>query len=350
MKIKTLITSSLLVISFGAFGQEKSSTPLSSRPVDIGFIYPLTTNGVDAPKYNYRLSLQAIAGVSGGITGGAFAGIANIVKGDATGGLFAGILNSIGHNATGGQFAGILNRVKGNSEGFQAAGLVNMSNSMKGVQTAGLGNITYQSSKTIQISGLFNKANEAHTQISGLINIAKKITGVQLSGLVNIADSSDYAIGFVNLIKNGEKSIGISINESQNIMASFYSGGKHLYGIVGIGYNVKSKYNVYALQAGIGGHLLQWGNAFRVNAEALQLVQTDFKHGHCYTYTLSVLPEIKIHQKLAIFAGPTANLQLDYSDRRISSVTNHYFWTTKGHDGHFIGSYIGVTGGIQFIL
>jgi hypothetical protein len=351
MKPKILATYFLTCLSIISFGQQKNDTAaLIPRPADIGLIYPISTNGTLAAYYSNRLSLQAIAGVSGAVHGCAIAGIANIIQQNSSGAVFAGILNTTGHDAKGAQFAGIVNLVSHEATGLQAAGILNRSGSTRGVQLAGIGNITSGQNKAVQAAGIFNRAAAAHTQIAGIINIAQKVTGVQMSGLINVADSSDYAIGFINLIKNGEKSIGVSTNESLNTLLSFYSGGRILYGVIGIGYNLKSHHSLYALQGGIGAHLFRAGNHFRLNAEALQLVQTDFSNGHCFTYALQALPEIKIGSRLEAFAGPTADLQLDYSHEKISGLVNHHFWTTTGRNGHFIGAYIGITGGLKFIL
>lgn len=351
MTTKILATIALGCICYASSAQLKNdSTALISRPADVGLIYPISTNGAAAARYSNLLSLQAIAGVSGSIRAAAFAGVANIVKGDARSGMFAGIANIIGGEAKGGQFAGIVNIDKKDFTGFQAAGLLNHTGNVQGVQMAGLSNLTHGESKGVQIAGLYNKANNAGTQIAGLINKAEKVKGLQISGLINIADSSDYPIGFINLIKHGEKNIGISTDQTLNTLLSLRSGGRVLYGIIGMGYHLEGSYDLYALQAGIGAHLLPISPSFRINVEATQLVLTDFSNGHAFTYTLGILPEVRITSQLALFAGPTANLVLDYSHQKFSSLAPHYFWTSRGHSSHFIGAFAGVTGGVTFTL
>ncbi|GAA4317367.1 hypothetical protein GCM10023143_29390 [Compostibacter hankyongensis] len=337
-----------LALSGTAVAQQKDDATLISRPADVGLIYPLSTNGTAAAQYSNRFSLQALAGVSGAVQGSAFAGIANIVKGNADGAVFAGIANLIGGRARGGQFAGILNAVKEDVTGFQAAGLVNTAGSLNGVQAAGLANIIRGKSRAVQVGGLFNKADEARAQLAGLVNKAGKVKGVQIAGLLNIADSSDYPIGFVNIIKTGDKSIGISTDETLNGLLSFRSGGRVLYGILGAGYNLKTDYDLYAVQAGIGAHLLNSGR-FRLNAEGTQLFQMDLKGNNSLRYTLHVLPEINLTGRLALYAGPTVNLLIDYSDDKFTGQTDHYFWSTRRRD-HFLGAWIGVAGGLKFML
>jgi hypothetical protein len=50
---------------------------------------------------------------------------------------------------------------------------------------------------------------------------------VQIAGFINIADSSDYSIGIINIIRQGEKGIGVSVDETKTAMVSFRSGGRN---------------------------------------------------------------------------------------------------------------------------
>ncbi|HET8572536.1 MAG TPA: hypothetical protein VFL76_01580 [Edaphocola sp.] len=352
MNAKILITLALFGSSMNGFAQqENDSLQWIHRSADIGIIYPISTNGRSAGQYHNTVSFQLFAGVSGGVSACAVAGIGNMVKENGTGVLVGGLLNSVGHKAVGAQFAGIANITKDTTVGVQIAGVYNQSGDLAGIQLAGVGNVARTGSKAVQVAGAFNRAKAVHSQVAGLVNIAHKVNGVQLSGLVNIADSSDYPIGFINLVKNGEKSMGISTDEHLDGMVSFCSGGRVLYGILGVGYNLKkSDHHIYALQGGIGAHLFRKGKDLRLNAEAVELVQTDFSKGHCYTYSLKVLPEMTIAKRIQIFAGPTVNLQLDYSDGEISGLSSNHFWTTTGLSGHFIGAYFGMAGGLKIIL
>lgn len=42
-------------------------------------------------------------------------------------------------------------------------------------------------------------------QFAGLVNVAEEVTGVQFAALVNVAEESDFPIGIINIIKEGEK-------------------------------------------------------------------------------------------------------------------------------------------------
>ena len=69
--------------------------------------------------------------------------------------------------------------------------------------------------------------------------MANDVKGVQWAGLLNIARNSDVPIGLINIIKNGEMGMAVTYDGIGNAVASFRSGGKYTYGILGIGYNHK---------------------------------------------------------------------------------------------------------------
>ena len=145
--------------------------------------------------------------------------------------------------------------------------LVGLSRNEEGVAIAGLANIIINDAKGFQLAGLINIAeNVSGFQFAGLINKARNVNGVQFAGLVNMAENSDYPIGFINIIKNGEKGIAITYNELGSVMTTFRSGGKVTYGIIGIGYNHKTSGRSYATEVGWGIHIncLSW---FRIKNE-----------------------------------------------------------------------------------
>lgn len=347
---KLLWTVAACIPGLTATAQQSADTvPLIKRPADFGLIYPLSTNGTAAARYSNAVSIQGLAGVSGEITSAAVAGIANVIMRRAGGSEVAGIANVIHGPAAGVQVAGIANIVKGGVQGAEIAGLVNTASGLSGVQIAGLANTARKTASGLQIAGLVNRAGDTRGQLAGLLNKAETVRGVQISGMINIADSSDYPIGFINLVKTGEKSLGVSTDEMGNALLWFRSGGRVLYGLIGLGYNPRPGRHYYSLETGLGAHLVRFSPTFRLNAEAASLTMTDFRHGHAYRYSLTVLPELKIG-RLDLFAGPSANLLLDYAHGRIVSLNHHYPWTTTGRNGHFIGAAAGFTGGVGIVL
>jgi hypothetical protein len=342
----------------------------------IGFVYPLSSNGKNAAAYTNHFSLNIIAGLSKAETGVAIAGISNVIKDSATGVQIAGFSNHIGRTSHSVQVSGFMNQVKKDANGAQLTGFLNLDGSLKGFQAAGFANIVsgdvdgtqlagfmnmarnnsqaqisgftnITNKGNIQVTGFMNKADEVHVQVAGFLNVAKKVKGVQV-GFINIADSSDCPIGVVNIVKGGEKQVSLSIDETTTVMAVFKSGGRILYGILGVGYNAKNSTSLYAIQAGIGAHLPLLSH-FRINAEATNTFMTAFKGGEYHRQTLGIYPAYRFGNRVEVFAGPTFNFVSSRRDVGVDLV-NHYIWSEDVSDNRFRGAYFGAAGGVQVRL
>lgn len=341
-----------------------SAYPQIPGKIHIGFIYPISSNGKHAPLDTNNLSIHLLAGVSASEDGFSFASLGNIILHDAKGIQVAGLVNSYGSGdgfafagftnisrgpIKGAQFAGFANIAK-DVKGAQFAGFANIANKVKGSQFAGFTNIANGSVSASQFSGFMNKAeNVKGSQFSGFLNIAKKVKGVQISGFMNIADSSDYPLGIINIIKKGEKSVGLSIDETQTTLLSFRSGGKVLYGILGLGYNFKSKKELYAIEAGLGAHLLQT-NMFRLNTELTSLVLENFKKGDYFKASLRVMPALKITRSIELFGGPSFNfLSTNTTEGKNLHKKFIHSWEDKDDNRQYT-LYIGYTAGLHFLF
>jgi hypothetical protein len=340
-----LISCMLIVSAYTkSFGQQKATHKLH-----IGFIYPISSNGTHASLDTNNFSFHLLAGVSASERGASFAGLSNIVRNDTKGFQFAGFSNHIGKQANGGLFSGFLNTYQGGNV-FAVGGFANIATGdVKGAQFAGFANIA-KAVNGLQFSGFINKAKDLNgTQIAGFINIARKVTGVQFAGFMNVADSSDYPIGIINLVKNGEKSISLTTDETLTTLLSFRSGGKVLYGIIGIGYNFKNSDEVYAFEAGFGAHLFQ-SNSFRLNAEISGTALESFKAGEYTKTSLKLMPAFKITRNLEIFGGPSFNyLNTNTAEGRTLNKKYISNWENKWGD-NFQALYIGYGGGIHYIF
>lgn len=357
-----------------SFGQKNTTQKLH-----LGVIYPISSNGTHAPLDTNSFSFHLLAGVSAAERGASFAGLSNIVRNDTKGFQFAGFSNHIGKQANGGLFSGFLNTYQGGNvfavggfanistgdikgtqfsgfaniakavKGVQFAGFLNKAGDISGPQLAGFINLAKKNSGT-QFAGFMNKAKDIDgTQIAGFINIAQKVKGVQFAGFMNVADSSDYPIGIINLVKNGEKSIGLTTDETLTTLLSFRSGGKVLYGIIGIGYNFKNSDEVYAFEAGLGAHLFR-SNSFRLNAEISGTGLESFKAGEYVKTSLKLMPAFKIGRNLEIFGGPSFNyLNTNSIEGRILNKTYISTWENKWGD-NFQALYLGYGGGLQYIF
>jgi hypothetical protein len=323
-----IILTTLLFFSVAGNATAQSGIP-DVKHINIGLIYPISTNGVQAKTYTNYFSLNAIAGLSRAETGLSLAGFANVVLDSASGLQIAGFANVVGRN-NGVEIAGFGNFARRNSSGLQVAGFINAS------ANAGT-----------QAAGFINKAANADNQVSGFINIAKKVKGIQIAGFINIADSSDYPIAIFNFVKNGEKTIGVSTDETLTTLVSFRSGGRRLYGIAGLGYNHKGKRELTAWEAGLGAHLVST-ERFRLNIEVVNVGLTDFKHGDWMKSSLRVLPAYRLGSRVEIFAGPSFNY-LHARNGQGEDIVDHYLRSDRNSHCYY-GLFFGATGGITISL
>ncbi|QNL48614.1 hypothetical protein H8S90_17735 [Olivibacter sp. SDN3] len=344
-----------ILFSFGSsWGQENS-------PAHIGIIYPISTHGTRAVDYTNNISLHAIAGLSGGENGFALYGAAGVVKGDVSGFQAAGIINQVSGSLNGVQMAGAINLAGSVSKGAQFAGIYNRSNGMlqtqlagainqsqqvQGFQAAGITNLTKEL-HGVQLAGAVNVADEVNgSQFAGILNKAKNVKGVQL-GFMNIADSSDYPIGMINLIKNGEKRIGLGTDENLSTFISFRSGGRVLYGILGVGLNPQYESLRFGFEGGIGAKIIDKEH-FRLDAEATSGTLTDFKGKDFTKSGIRILPALRIAQNLYLYGGPSINyVNTDNEDGK--DLVKLKVWDKQTTE-HYQAVQVGFTGGLQFVL
>jgi hypothetical protein len=369
MKLFTILCKALRAMKAGAFAAPYIFSMLyavaamakdKEHGVNVGLVYPLSTHGTQAGSYSNFFSLNAIAGVSREEKAFTMAGFSNIIREDAAGFQVAGFSNIIGgfadgfkaagfiniyQSARGFQAAGFANLAKRDITGMQASGFINTVRDLNGFQAAGFINIADGNVYGTQAAGYINIAGDVRgSQLAGFINIAKKVKGVQVAGFINIADSSDYPIGIINIIKNGEKWLGVTTDDNLTTLLTFRSGGRKLYGIVGVGYNFENTKHVFAGQYGVGAHLLGT-NTFRLNAEATVILLENFKRGEFTKFSLSVLPAVQLGP-LELFAGPSFNC-VNTNTAEGRKLVDHYMWTDVNHSNRLNGLYIGYTAGLH---
>ncbi|MES2480094.1 MAG: hypothetical protein V4561_13480 [Bacteroidota bacterium] len=377
----------------------------SSSKIHIGFVYPLSTNGQWAQHYSNDASFHVLGGVSDNEHAFCFSGISNLIVHKANGFVFAGVVNHIGDEARGMQFAGASNIILGEAEGMQFAGFNNISKSFRGCQVAGFSNISKgavsgmqiagfsnfstdtvhgcqvagfsnisdeaqcqisgfsnisrnadglqvagfsnvsQNARGLQVAGFSNIAKDINgVQVAGFINVARKVRGAQIAGFINIADSCEYPIGIINIIRNGDKSIGASIDETGTGMLSFRSGSKRLYGILGVGYNLVEPKLQYGMEAGIGARF-PFNLLFRFNVEATVLTLSDFRNGAFMKSSFRFFPSMRIARNLEVFGGPTFSFT-NTPAHLAEKFDIPYVWS-RYSNGTFYGMNVGAIGGIQ---
>lgn len=305
---------------FSATAQDKYTT------FHLSFVPPLSTNGIKAYEYSNGASFNLLAGISRNEENFSFAGLSNVITNDAKGFQFAGLSNFIGNNGGGMLFSGLANITKGSYSGFQFAGLINIAKNINGFQFA------------------------------GLINKAKNVNGVQFAGIINIAENSDFPIGLINIIKNGEKGIAVTYNELGSTMVTFRSGGKVTYGIIGVGYNHKVSNRAYTVEAGLGAHIncLSW---LRINNE-LKVASFGYSNNPfiadsklsnpVFHVNYSLMPAFRISRHFELFGGPSINY-INARNTDSELMPNHSIWKQSGST-RLQQIYVGHQVGVQYIF
>jgi hypothetical protein len=267
-----------------------------------------------------------------------------MVGGDAEGVQMAGVSNQVMGDVIGVQMGGVSNWT-GNAKGVQLAGVINMAKEMEGLQAAGSVNVATES-KGVQLAGVMNvSSGKTGPQIAGVINVGGKVKGIQLAGLINIADSSDYPVGLINIIKNGRKSFSLGADESGLAALTFRSGGRVLYGLVGMGYFLTDRELSYAVEAGIGAHLTD-GKTFSLDAEAVTRNSTDFDGHEQNQVSFRLFPELRTGSRFSIYAGPSLNFT--YPDGTEAAMDKIPGWVLYESKSNGRALHIGLSGGLKY--
>lgn len=352
-----LFTGSLSHLTTSAQTENKHSV------FHFSFIPPLSTHGPLAVEYSNQVSVNLLTGISENEEAFTLGGLANIIHNNANGLQFAGLVNYVGNNGQGTLFSGLANLTVNHYKGLQFSGLMNTAKHMRGVQFSGLGNIT-QTLKGFQFGGLGNisgnttgfqfgglgniSKNIEGFQFGGLFNIARQVKGVQFAGLINIAESCDYPIALLNFIRNGEYALGITCNEMGCTILTLRSGGRVTYGILGIGYNYKTKGSGFTTEGGLGIHLniTKW---LRINHELKGGTYNNSSERPTFYTNYALLPAFRLSQNFEIFGGPSLNYLQSNNTDNTKIFPNYSFWKKFG-ESRLQQLHIGFQAGAQYIF
>jgi len=313
-------TASLIAILLVSVKTMYAQTPVTDKhsAVQVSFVPPVSTNGKHAAQYTNAFSFNLLVGVSKNERALTLGGLSNIIKNNSNGLQMAGLFNRVGNEGSGVLLSGLANHVNNNYSGLQFAGLANIAGDVDGFQVA------------------------------GLVNIAKNVSGVQLAGLVNIAENSDYPIGLLNLIRNGEYSIAVTYDETGSTLVSLRSGGRVTYGILGAGYNHVDKGGSLAVTGGIGAHI-NISPRFRINNEITGETIGNVTKKPAYKVGYALLPAFRIGQHFELFGGASLNYMHSDDVSKKDLFTGHSLW--KDHSSTKLRQLnIGYQVGMQYIF
>ena len=165
---------------------------------------------------------------------------------------------------------------------------------------------------------------------------------------VNIADKSDCPIGLINIIKNGEMGVAVTYDALGSTVATFRSGGRYTYGIIGIGYNHKTENNSLVAEGGFGAHIpiTSW---FRINNELKASTIGNDSDEPVFNGGYSLIPSFRIGKHIELFGGVGINYMMtkDVSNSKI--FPNHSLWK-KTESTKLQQLYIGYQFGVQYIF
>ena len=307
----------------------------------------------------YGIQVSGLGNISRGMMGIQVAGLGNITR-DTRAIQVAGLTNiskelygiqisgltNISQDAYGLQLAGLTNISK-DVYGLQVAGLTNISRDAYGLQLAGLFNVSHDL-YGMQLAGLFNCAKDVYgLQFAGLVNVAKSARGVQFATILNVAEESDFPIGLINIIKQGDKGVALTYDILGNAVMSFRSGGKYAYGILGVGCNAQIEERL-VVEAGYGLQIpvCRW---LDVNNE-FKATTMDYNSDHTrnnFSYLLA--PSLTLWRHCNLFAGASINYFMSDRASAATLLPNVGLWRKEGDRG--IGQlYLGYQVGVQYVF
>jgi hypothetical protein len=315
----------------------------TSRTLQASIIPYIGTNWRVTGSITNRVSLNLLAGYTGGLKGFELGGLLNITRKEMRGVQIGGMGNIVGGKAKGVQIAGLFNYDPGSFEGVQFAGVCNYTpDSVRGSQFSLMTNIATGHCNSTQISLLLNLASRdvRKMQACGLVNYARNVDGIQFAGLLNIArDHNDgiqiaglvnYAtivnglqIGLINISNTSEK--GVPIGVFSYVQEGYHSievsGNEIFYGNVAFKSGTRWFYNF--VQFGMGSdYKLQGSYGIGTNFTLKKKLSLgiDVSAGFVYHPTdtiyhglllkLSPALEYRFMKHFAMFIGPACNFFL----------------------------------------
>lgn len=313
-------------------------TSLDTKGVMIGGLGNWVNSGFDG------LQLGGLVNITRDARAIQVAGLTNISKGLY--GIQISGLTNISQDAYGLQLVGLTNISK-DVYGLQVGGLTNIAQDTYGLQLAGLFNVSHDL-YGMQLAGLFNCAKDVYgLQFAGLVNVAKRARGVQFATILNVAEESDFPIGLINIIKEGDKGVALTYDMLGNAVMSFRSGGKYAYGILGVGYNTQIEERL-VVEAGYGLQIpvCRW---FDVNNE-FKATTMGYNSGYMrsnFSYLLA--PSLTLWRHCNLFAGPSINYFMSDRASAATLLPNAGLWRKEGSRG--IGQlYLGYQVGVQYVF
>lgn len=279
-----------------------------------------------------RLSLNLFVGFDGGLDGFELGGIANIHRRNVRGIQIAGMLNAAGGKMRGVQISGAFNYAGDDSVGLQLSninfarrsfhgaqlGNVNIAGSLLGAQLGNL-NISRGDMRGAQL-GMLNIAHgETHGGQLGLVNVANGSHGGVQVGLVNVSRDADFALGLVNIVRDGRTQLEFLGNDGGFIFGAVKHGGRHFHSVYSLGMNPFEEDPIFAAGLGFGVRATP-SERVHLDFDAVGHVlvdrHTDDGNGNVESMTSGrILVGIRLVRGLSLVAGASYDVLVTPRDR-----------------------------------
>jgi hypothetical protein len=206
--------------------------PRPHRWLGLGFVPGLSTDLTQIGSVRHFLSLNVLVGVSGGSSGLALSGIADVQRGLAAGFQVGGIA-AIARQVAGTQVAGIA-AVAGDVDGVQVAGTAAVADRVDGFQIAGIAAASRSSADNqvggivavargrtaIQVGGIAAVAGgDSSVQVGGIASVARGSAGIQVGGIAAAARDATLQVGGIANAARGTANIQVAgiVNVAQRV-------------------------------------------------------------------------------------------------------------------------------------
>jgi len=403
-KLKLLLPILLLALTGTLAAQDTASSELKHRAIQVSFVTPLGTNGLDSWSVINHFSLNILTGYAGGVRGAEFTGLVSVLKEELKGAQFAGLgnlvlgttdgaqfsglfnigikttrawqfagfTNIVADTMTGTQFAGFANIASGAARGLQVSGFGNYAHGSAVTQITGFSNVTVGNNKGLQLAGFSNvhsrNMNGAQiagatnittghlkgTQISGLFNYARNLKGIQIAPF-NYVDSLEKGVpvGVLSFVRNGYIGVEFAASETMYGLFSFKTGIRKFYNILSVGAAYRSNMIIWGWGYGLGG-MIPLSDKWNFSIEGLCYQMNE---GEWFTNRLNLLNKLqaaaswKLSGSLTLFGGLSWNVTVsDITDEYGDPVTAHiapYSLFDETYDNINIRMFPGITAGIR---
>lgn len=352
----------LLIGSVDGRDPPSVDAPREHRLLALGFVPGLSTDFTRIGQIRHFVSLHVLVGASGGSSGLALSGIADIQRGLVAGFQIAGIA-SIAQRVAGTQVAGVAavageldgvqiagtaavaDRVEGVQVGgiaavsraqadFQVAGIAAVARSSSAFQVGGIAATTRGSASTqaagiaavaggnagVQIGGIASVSRgRVGVQLAGVAAVAKEVDGVQIApiniasrnegvqiGVVNVGSAEGFSLGLINIVPGGRYDLEAAVDSSSLGTLLFRHGGRRWHNVYGVGGHPvdeastsKSSDDVWMYGFGFGPTIRYDNTVIDVEAISWQV-----NHGARHESDISILGQLRL--SIAHHWGPFA--------------------------------------------